>query len=133
MKPGAATKARRERSGPTGSRPAAASRGGGEPLAFTIGGEGEARLDVLTGQPREIGGNLVLSQPGSGILQHILDGDAQPPDARLAAALAGFRRDDVLRSSCAGNTSCRFCNKGRKVMRTTVKMTVKIIFLTDCC
>ena len=76
--------------------PAGASRGGGGQLAFTIGGEGEARLDVLTGPLGEIGGNLVLSHPGSERLQDILDGAAQPPEARLAAALVGFHRDDVL-------------------------------------
>ena len=77
-------------------RPAGASRGGGEPLAFTIGGEREARLNILTGQPGEIGGNLVHSHPGSERLQHILGGAAHPPDARLAAALVGFHREDVL-------------------------------------
>ena len=70
-------------------------RGGGEELAFTVSGERQTRLDVLAGQLGEVGENLVLGHAGSQILQHVVNGNPHPADARLAAALARLNSDKV--------------------------------------
>jgi len=64
-------------------------------VLLAVGGVGQARADVLLGQVGIILQNLLPVHPGGDPAEHVAHGDAQPPDARLAAALAGFNRDDL--------------------------------------
>jgi hypothetical protein len=60
-----------------------------------ISSEEKARAHILTREVREIPQNFVLAHAAGKIFEHIRHCDAQPADARLAAALVGFDRDDL--------------------------------------
>lgn len=68
----------------------AVSRGDLHELPLAVSGEGETGADVIACQIREVLEDLVLGHPGGKILQHVVHGDTEAPDARLAAPLARF-------------------------------------------
>ena len=72
-----------------------ASRGDGFDFAFTVGREREAGKDVLLVQVGEVLQDFCMGHAGGQIFQHVGHGDAETADARLAAALSRFQRDDV--------------------------------------
>ena len=58
-----------------------------------FGGEREAGSDVLHGEVRKVSEHLFNGHAGCEILQNILHGHSQPPDAWLAAAFVGLDRN----------------------------------------
>lgn len=56
----------------------------------------ETRENVLSGEIWKIFEDFFLCHPGSEIFKHVINCDSHAANARLAAALAGFNRDDVL-------------------------------------
>ncbi len=64
--------------------------------ALTVGGESEAGLQILGGEVGKVGEDFLLGHPTREVVEDIIDRDAKPADARLAPALVGFDRDDVL-------------------------------------
>src|ERR1044072_3293777 len=61
--------------------------------ALAVGGEGETRLDVFSGQVGEVRENLLLSHPACEIFQNVRDRHARSAYAGLAAALARLDGD----------------------------------------
>jgi len=57
--------------------------------------EGETGADVLRGQIRKVGKDLLGRHPRSQVFQDVLHGQAQSPDARLAAAFVRFNRNQL--------------------------------------
>ena len=51
--------------------------------SLTVGGEGEAGLDVLTSQVGEVCQNFVDRHPSGQVLKDVINGDAQTADAGL--------------------------------------------------
>src|SRR5262245_48894360 len=66
-----------------------------EEAALTIGGKGEDRADVVPGEVRKVGENLILGHSRRKPVEHVIDGDAKATNARLAAALARLDGDNV--------------------------------------
>jgi len=64
--------------------------------ALPVGGEGEARANVLARQVRKVCEDLVLGHPGREVLEHVIHRDAQPADTGFPAPLAGLDGDDAL-------------------------------------
>jgi hypothetical protein len=64
-------------------------------LTFTVCGVCEASKDVLLGEKRKFAQDIGATHPAGQIVQNVVDGDAQAPDAGLSAALAGINGDDV--------------------------------------
>ena len=64
-------------------------------LMFSISRVLKASRDVFLGQIGEVMQDIVFGHAGCQVLEHVVDGDAHAPDARFAAALARFDRDDV--------------------------------------
>jgi len=56
---------------------------------------GKAGAYISFGKIWEIAQNLFMRHSAREILEHVIHGDPQPSDARLAAALSGLDRDDV--------------------------------------
>src|SRR5208282_583086 len=82
--------------GATGSdRTAVSSRGYGEQASLSVGGEGQASLDVLAREIRKIRQDLGLGHSSRQVVKHVGDPDAHSPDAGFAAAFACFNRDDL--------------------------------------
>ena len=67
----------------------------GELHAFTVGGVSKAGLNVFAGQIRKVRKNLLRRHSGREVFEHIVGGDSQPSNTRLATALSGLNRDDV--------------------------------------
>src|SRR5512135_615017 len=70
------------------------SRRDGQP-ALAIGREGEASPNVLPRQLREVFEDFSLRHARSQVFEHIVNRDAKPANARLAAALARLDSDDI--------------------------------------
>src|SRR5688500_8768492 len=64
-------------------------------LALTIGRKCHASSNVGLGQVWELRKQLLVGHTGSEIFEIVRDGHSRAADARLAAALARFNRDDV--------------------------------------
>src|SRR5688500_4024008 len=64
-------------------------------MTFPIRGVGEASSNIFLSQLRKIAHDFCFAHPGGQIVQDVRYRDAHPANARLAAALAGFDRDDV--------------------------------------
>jgi hypothetical protein len=64
---------------------------------ITLGSRlGQACLDVILGQFREVAQDLLVCPTGRETTDHICDGDSHMADTRTATPLAGLDRDDVL-------------------------------------
>jgi len=64
--------------------------------AFTVSGESEAGLQILGGKIGKVGEDFLFGHAAGEIVEDIVNRDTKPSDARFAAALVGFDRDDVL-------------------------------------
>ncbi len=63
---------------------------------FALGGIAQAGSDVILCERREVVQDFLLRHPGGEIGEHVVDGDAQATDGRLAASLARLKCDDIL-------------------------------------
>ena len=75
---------------------AVSRRVGAVETAFTVSGESEAGLQILGGKIGKVGEDFLFGHAAGEIVEDIVNRDAEPADARFAAALVGFDRDDVL-------------------------------------
>lgn len=73
----------------------AASLGNRVEVAFAFGSEGKTSEYVVLGQIGEVSENLVVGHAAGEIAENVVDGDAQPANAGLAAALIRFHRNDL--------------------------------------
>src|SRR5919202_516888 len=64
-------------------------------LPLAIGRVAEAGAHILFGKVREVGQHPLDRRARSQIREDVIDGDAHTADARFAAALPGFDRNDV--------------------------------------
>ena len=64
-------------------------------VLFAIGGVGQTRADVLFGQIGKVIYDFLPTHPGGDPAKHVAYRDAQTAHARLAAALAGFDRNEL--------------------------------------
>jgi len=64
-------------------------------VLLAVGGVGQARANVLFGQVGIIVQDFRPAHPGGDPAEHVAHRDAQAAHARLAAALAGFDRDEL--------------------------------------
>ena len=55
----------------------------------------QGKRGCFGGQIGKVGQDLSFRHAGGKIVEHIIDGDPQAPDARLATHLFGLNRDDV--------------------------------------
>lgn len=74
----------------------AVSCGDRQGLLFTVGGVGETGEDVFLGEVGKVSENFGVGHAGGEVEEDIVDGDAHPSNAGLAAAFAWFEGDDVL-------------------------------------
>src|SRR6266849_1753315 len=77
------------------SRTASCSRYG-EKSPLTVRGEGDACLEIVAGEVREIFEDLIFGHVGGQILQHLIDSNAQAANTRLSAALVWVNGDVIL-------------------------------------
>lgn len=64
-------------------------------FALAISGISEARTDIFLREIREFPQNIGVCHSAGQVFQHVIHGNAQPADARLAATFARLDRDDV--------------------------------------
>ena len=62
---------------------------------LTVGRKSQAGQDIFAGKVRKVCENLLDRHFTSQITEHIVDRDAHAPNARLTAAFAGLKRNDV--------------------------------------
>src|SRR6185295_6852666 len=77
-------------------REAASPRRYGHQFPLAIGGEGQAGLDVVAGQVREVTEDLGLLHARGEILKHVVYRDPQSADTGLAPLLTRLDRDPRL-------------------------------------
>ena len=63
--------------------------------SFAFCREGQASANVGLGEVGKVGQNLRLTHSSGQIAQNVVDGNAQPANAWLAATLAGVDRNDL--------------------------------------
>jgi hypothetical protein len=66
-----------------------------EPV-LTVRSKLKASLNIFGGQFGKIAQDVLLGHARGKPTEHVIHGDAHMADARLAAALSGFNRDDVV-------------------------------------
>jgi len=64
-------------------------------FALAVSRERQARTDVLLRQIGEIPQNVLMRHAAGEIFQHVVDGDAQPANARFSTPLARLHRNNV--------------------------------------
>jgi len=67
---------------------------------FTVGGESEASLQILGGKIGKVGEDFRFGHAAGEIIEDIVNRDAEPADARFAAALVCLDRNDGLVVHC---------------------------------
>jgi hypothetical protein len=81
-------------SGVTGCGRRAVSRRNLDQLPLTVGGDGQARENVLAREVRKIREDFLLGHPGGQILKDIVHRDPQATDTGLPTAFASFDGDE---------------------------------------
>ena len=64
-------------------------------FALAVSRERETGADILFRQIGKIPQNILVRHATGEIFQHVIDGDAQPADARLPASFAGLHCNDA--------------------------------------
>lgn len=65
-------------------------------LALTIGGVGEARVNIGGCQVWEVGENFFFRHPDREVRENVVDGDPHPTDRRPSTAFPRFDGDDPV-------------------------------------